>query len=134
MYAVLLGLAAALGTLTGLFVGMPGVGFVLWPLTRALCRFANIEIDPSDEHDRVMKLEGSLAAGLGMGLGVGGTVALVGLVARAPQTLVAAAVAASIASLTFGSLWRFGYGRMSAAPFVLLTALLSAIGAAIAAW
>ena len=70
LVAILMGLGAALGTLLGLFVGLPAVGFVLWPLTRGVCRVARIEIDPHDEHDPVMKLEGSLAAGLGMALGV----------------------------------------------------------------
>jgi hypothetical protein len=134
MYPVLLAVAAALGTITGLFLGMPAMGFVLWPLTRAVCRATNIEIDPGDEHDRVMKLEGSLAAGLGMALGVAGTAALVGLLTQAPQTLAASATAGGIAGLTFGALWRFGYTRRSAAPYVLLTALLSAASAALVAW
>lgn len=134
MIAVLLALAAALGTLTGLFVGMPAVGFVLWPVTRSACRMAAIEIDPHDEDDPVMKLEGSLAAGLGMALGVGGTVALVGLLALAPQALLAAAGAGTIAGLTFGILWRHGYTRLSMAPFLFLTALLAGLTAAWLAW
>lgn len=129
MYAVLLGLAAALGTITGLFVGMPAVGFVLWPLTRALCRGANIHIDPTADDDRVMQLEGTLVAGFGMALGVASTVALVGLLTLAPRTLSAATVAGTVAGLSFGSLWRFGYDRSSTAPFVLLTAALAALSA-----
>lgn len=140
MLALLLGLAAALGTLTGLFLGMPGVGFLLWPLTRAACRVAKIEIDPHDEHDPVMKLEGSLAAGLGMALGVFTTAALVGLVAAlASETsmaraLVSAAAAGAIAGVTFGSLWRFGYHGRSVAPLLLTTALLAGLTAAALAW
>lgn len=142
MLALLLGLAAALGTLTGLFLGMPGVGFLLWPLTRAVCRVANIEIDPHDEHDPVMKLEGSLAAGLGMALGVFATVALVGLAAAVVagsqtavvRALLIAAAAGGIAGVTFGSLWRFGYRGHSVAPLLLGTALLAGLTATALAW
>jgi hypothetical protein len=142
MLALFLGLAAALGTLTGLFLGMPGVGFLLWPLTRAVCRVAKIEIDPHDEHDPVMKLEGSLAAGLGMALGVFATVALVGLVAAlasgseiaVARALVISAAAGGIAGVTFGSLWRFGYRGRSVAPLLLSTALLAGLTAAALAW
>ena len=107
---------------------------MLWPLTRALCRVARIEIDANDEEDRVMKVEGSLAAGMGMALGVAATVALVGLLTRAPGTLAAAASAGATGGLTFGSLWHLGYTRVSAAPFVLLTAALSASAAVLVAW
>lgn len=132
--AVLLGFAAALGTLAGLFLGMPAAGFVLWPLTRWACRVARVEIDPHDEDDPVMKLEGSLAAGMGMALGVGGTVALVGLLALMPQALLAAAGAGGTAGVTFGTLWRHGYTRLSVAPFLLVTALLAALAATALAW
>ncbi|MEM9454800.1 MAG: hypothetical protein AAGF11_11520 [Myxococcota bacterium] len=129
MHVFLLGLAAALGTLTGLFVGMPAVGFVLWPLTRTLCRTLDIEIDPTDEHDRVMLLEGSLAAGLGMALGITVTVGVIGLLSVAPQVFAPALAAGLVGGLTFGSLWHHGYARHSAAPLVLVTALLSALSA-----
>jgi len=141
MVAILLGLAAALGTLLGLFVGMPAVGFLLWPLTRAVCRVARIEIDPHDEHDPVMKLEGSLAAGLGMALGVLAAVAVVGLVVVAsssmvtvPRALVAAAAAGGVAGAIFGPLWRFGYHGRSVAPLLSATAVAAAITAAALVW
>lgn len=136
-------LAAALGTLGGLFLGMPAVGFVLWPLTRAVCRRANIEIDAHDEHDPVMKLEGSLAAGLGMMLGVLASVALVGLAlamltsgphVSVPHVLQAASAAGGVAGLTFGSLWRFGYERHSVAPHLLATALLAGLTTIVLVW
>ena len=133
MVAVLLGLAAALGTVTGLFIGMPAVGFMMWPLTRGLCRLFRVEIDPADADDRVMIIEGSLVAGLGMGLGVAATVALVGLLAQAPRTGTAAGFAGGVAGLVFGGLWRLGHRHRSAVPLVLITALLSALAAAVAA-
>ncbi len=142
LIAILFGLAAALGTISGLFLGMPAVGFVLWPLTRALCRKAKIEIDPHDEDDPIMKLEGSLAAGLGMALGVFGTVAIVGLLAAALmagphlspwRVLGAASAAGTLAGLTFGSVWRFGYRGHSVAPQLLVTALLAGLTAAVLA-
>jgi hypothetical protein len=140
MVAILMGLAAALGTLLGLFVGMPAVGYLLWPLTRAACRVACIEIDPHDEHDPVMKLEGSLAAGLGMALGVFAAVALVGLVAAAgesiavPRALLAAAAAGGIAGTSFGGLWRYGYRGRSVAPLLSATALAAGLVAGGLAW
>jgi hypothetical protein len=141
MVAILLGLAAALGTLLGLFVGMPALGFLLWPLTRTVCRAARIEIDPHDEHDSVMKLEGSLAAGLGMALGVLTAVAVVGLVAAAggsavtvPRVLVVAAAAGGVSGAMFGSLWRFGYRGRSVAPLLAATALAAALTATLLAW
>jgi hypothetical protein len=142
MIAILLGLAAALGTLLGLFVGMPAVGFLLWPLTRAVCRVARIEIDPHDEHDPVMKLEGSLAAGLGMALGVLAAVAVVGLVAAAgglaitvPRALVVASAAGGVSGASFGSLWRFGYRGRSVAPLLFTTAVAAALTAVVTlAW
>lgn len=133
MHVLLLGFAAALGTITGLFVGMPAVGFVLWPLTRTLCHTLDVEIDPNDEHDRVMLLEGSLAAGMGMALGIAGTVGVTGLLTLAPQVLAPALAAGFVGGLTFGLLWRHGYARRSAAPLVLITALLSALSAGIVA-
>lgn len=129
MIPVALGFAAALGTLAGLFLGMPAAGFVLWPLTRALCRARNIEIDPTDDRDPVMRIEGSIAAGLGMALGVGGSVLLVGVLLQAPGVLVATVSASVIAGLTFGSLWSLGYARRSASPLVLSTALLAGLAA-----
>lgn len=141
MLALLLGLAAAFGTLLGLFVGMPAVGFLLWPLTRAVCRVARIAIDPHDEHDPVMKLEGSLAAGLGMAVGVFVLVALVGVLAAlggwalaVPRALQAAAAAGGVAGTLFGVLWPFGYRGRSVAPFLLATALFAALTAAVLAW
>lgn len=138
--AILMGLAAALGTLLGLFVGLPAVGFLLWPLTRAACRVARIEIDPLDEHDPVMKLEGSLAAGLGMALGVLAAALLMGLLAAAGgssltlhQTLVAASAAGGVAGTLFGSLWRFGYLGRSVAPLLSATALAAGLTAALLA-
>jgi hypothetical protein len=139
--ALLLGLCAALGTMLGLFLGMPAVGFLLWPLTRAACRVARIEIDPHDEHDPVMKLEGSLAAGLGMALGVFAAVALVGLLAAAggsavtpSQALVVASAAGGVAGAIFGALWRFGYRGQSVAPLLSATALAAALVAAALTW
>jgi hypothetical protein len=139
--ALLLGLSAALGTLAGLFLGMPMMGFLLWPLTRAACRAARIDIDPHDEHDPVMKLEGSLAAGLGMALGVLGAVAIVGLLAAAggsaltaAQALTAAAAAGGVAGAVFGGLWRFGYRGLSVAPHLFVTALAAAATATALAW
>lgn len=138
--ALLLGLTAALGTFLGLFVGLPAVGFLLWPLTRAACRAARIEIDPHDEHDRVMKLEGSLAAGLGMALGVLAAVAIVGLLAAAGSSLtVARALAAAggaggVAGVLYGGLWRFGYRGLSVAPHLFATALAAAGTATALAW
>lgn len=138
--AILMGLAAALGTLLGLFVGLPAVGFLLWPLTRAACRVVRIEIDPLDEHDPVMKLEGSLAAGLGMALGVLAAALLMGLLAAAGgspltlhQTLVAASAAGGVAGTLFGSLWRFGYLGRSVAPLLSATALAAGLTAALLA-
>lgn len=140
LVAILLGLAAALGTLLGLFVGLPVVGFVLWPLTRATCRVARIEIDPHDEHDPVMKLEGSLAAGLGMALGVLAAVVLMGLLAAAggspltlTETLVAASASGGVAGILFGSLWPLGYRGRSVAPLLSATALAAALTAALLA-
>lgn len=141
MLALLLSLCAAFGTLLGLFVGMPAVGFLLWPLTRAVCRKARIEIDPHDEHDPVMKLEGSLAAGLGMALGVFVAVALVGLLAAVGgsavtplRALVVAAAAGGAAGAIFGSLWRFGYRGQSVTPLLSATAFAAALVAALMAW
>jgi hypothetical protein len=141
MVAVLLGLAAAFGTLTGLFLGIPAVGFLLWPLTRAVCRMVAIEIDPHDEHDPVMKLEGSLAAGLGMALGVLATVVVVGLTALvvAPEVsllhvLRAGAGAGGVAGASFGALWRFGYRGRSVAPLLLATAIVAGLTAGAIAW
>lgn len=139
--AILMGLAAALGTLLGLFVGLPAVGFLLWPLTRAACRVARIEIDPLDEHDPVMKLEGSLAAGLGMALGVLAAALSMGLLVAAAggssltlhQTLVAASAAGGVAGTLFGSLWRFGYLGRSVAPLLSATALAAGLTAALLA-
>lgn len=138
MVAILMGLSAALGTLLGLFVGLPAVGFLLWPLTRAACRVARIEIDPLDEHDPVMKLEGSLAAGLGMALGVLVAALVMGLLASAGgssltlhRTLVAASAAGGIAGTLFGSLWRFGYRGRSVAPLLSATALAAGLTAAL---
>ena len=138
--ALLLALAAALGTLLGVFVGLPAVGYLLWPLTRAVCRVARVEIDPHDEHDPVMKLEGSLAAGLGMALGVFVAVALVGLPAvwlgaalTVPRTLVIAAEAGGVAGVLFGALWRFGWHGRSVTPLLLAAALAAAITAAMLA-
>jgi hypothetical protein len=139
--ALLLGLTAALGTILGLFVGLPMVGFLLWPLTRAVCRVARIEIDPHDEHDPVMKLEGSLAAGLGMALGVLGAVAIVGLLLAAggsaltaARALVIAAAAGGVAGALFGGLWSFGYRGLSVAPHLFATALAAAATATALAW
>jgi hypothetical protein len=139
--AILLGFVAALGTLLGLFVGLPAVGFLLWPLTRAACRAARIEIDPHDEHDPVMKLEGSLAAGLGMALGVLAAVAVVGLVAAAgssaitvPRALVVASASGGVAGVLYGMLWRFGYQGLSVAPHLFATALAAALTATALAW
>ncbi len=140
MVAIFLGLAAALGTFLGLFVGLPAVGFLLWPLTRAACRAARIDIDPHDEHDLVMKLEGSLAAGLGMALGVLTAVAIVGLLAAAgsaltvPQALSAAMAAGAASGTLFGALWRDGCRRHSIAPLLGATALLAALTAITIAW
>lgn len=138
LVAILMGLAAALGTLLGLFVGLPAVGFVLWPLTRAVCRVARIEIDPHDEHDPVMKLEGSLAAGLGMALGVLAAALLMGMLVTASgapltmlQALVAGSAAGGVAGALFGSLWRFGYRGRSVAPLLSATAVAAALTAAL---
>lgn len=133
MVPVLLGIAAALGTLAGLFLGMPAAGFVLWPLTQALCRARDIQIDPTDDRDPVMRIEGALAAGLGMALGVAGSVLLVGLVLQAPRVLPATAAAGAAAGLLFGPLWSLGYSRRSASLLVLGTGLLSGLAAALAA-
>lgn len=126
----MLGLVAALGTFAGLFVGMPAVGFVLWPITRAVCRWANVEIDPHDEHDPVMQLEGSLVAGMGMALGVGVSVTLIGSMTLVPQAWLAGLGSGGIAGLSFGWLWRYGYARASVVPQLLVTAVLAAITAA----
>lgn len=133
MVPVLLGIAAALGTLAGLFLGMPAAGFVLWPVTQALCRARRIEVDPTDDRDPVMRIEGSIAAGLGMALGVAGSVLLVGLLLQAERVLLATGAAAGVAGLTFGSLWSLGYARRSASPLVLGTALLAGLAAALTA-
>jgi len=132
-HALLLGAAAALGTITGLFLGMPIAGFLLWPVTRALCRAARVEIDLHDEDDPILKLESSVAAGLGMALGVAITVLVVGLISQAPRVGFTAVSAGGMAGLAFGSLWRYGYARESAAPLVLGTALVAAIAAALTA-
>lgn len=142
MLALVLCLAAVLGTVPGLFLGMPAVGFVLWPVTRAVCRRAGIEIDPHDEADPVMQLEGSLAAGLGMVLGVAATVIAVGLVAAswssgppASRVLAVGGAAGGVAGVVFGGLWRFGVRRSSAAPLVVATAFAAgATAAALASW
>lgn len=145
LVAILMGLGAALGTLLGLFVGLPAVGFVLWPLTRGVCRVARIEIDPHDEHDPVMKLEGSLAAGLGMALGVLAAALLMGLLMgllaaaggaslTVPRVLVAGSAAGGVAGTLFGSLWRFGYHGRSVAPLLSATALAAGLTAALLAW
>lgn len=141
LVAILMGLGAALGSLLGLFVGLPAVGFVLWPLTRGVCRVARIEIDPHDEHDPVMKLEGSLAAGLGMALGVLAAVLVMGLLAAAggasltvSRVLVAGSAAGGVAGTLFGSLWRFGYRGRSVAPLLSATALAAGLTAALLAW
>lgn len=133
MVPILLGVAAALGTLAGLFLGMPAAGFLLWPLTQAFCRIREIEVDPTDDRDPVMRFEGSIAAGLGMALGVAGSVLLVGLLLQAPHVLLATAAAGGTAGLTFGSMWSLGYARRSATPLVLATALLSGLAAALTA-
>ena len=133
MVPVLLGLAAALGTLAGLFLGMPAAGFVLWPLTQAVCRLREIEVDPTDDRDPVMRIEGSIAAGLGMALGVAGSVLVVGLVLQAPRVLLTAAAASGTAGLIFGSLWSLGYARRSASPLVLSTAVLAGLAAGLTA-
>ncbi len=134
MIAILLGICAALGTLAGLFVGMPAVGFVLWPITRAVCRACNITIDPHDHDGPVLKLEGSLAAGLGMALGVAATVAVVGLATFAPRALWAAAGSGCGAGFTFGVGWQYGYRRQSAAGLLLGTAMVAAAIATLIAW
>ena len=141
LVAILMGLGAALGTLLGLFVGLPAVGFVLWPLTRGVCRVARIEIDPHDEHDPVMKLEGSLAAGLGMALGVLAAALLMGLLAAAggasltvSRVLIAGSAAGGVAGALFGSLWRFGYRGRSVAPLLSATAIAAGLAAALLAW
>lgn len=141
MLALLLSLSAALGTMLGVFIGIPAVGFALWPLTRAVCRKARIEIDPHDEHDPVMKLEGSLAAGVGMALGVFAAVALVGLLVAVvgpwitPSWALAVACAAGgVAGALFGALWRFGYRGPSVTPLLSATALSAAATAVVLAW
>ncbi|MCH9686640.1 MAG: hypothetical protein K0V04_34730 [Deltaproteobacteria bacterium] len=134
MYAVALSLAAALGTLTGLFLGIPVVGFALWPVTRALCRLGNVAIDLHDDDDPVIELEGTVAAGLGMALGVTITVAAVGLLIFAPRTMTAALAAGLTAGIVFGGSWRHGYTRQSATHLVLATAAAGALAAAAVGW
>lgn len=130
MSALMLGVIAALSTLAGIFLGMPAVGFVLWPITRAVCRRANIEIDPHDETDPVTQLEGTLAAGLGMALGVGVTVTLVGTMALVPGAWLAGLGSGTVAGVSFGWLWRYGYAGASVAPHLLVTAALAGVTAA----
>lgn len=119
---IALAIAAALGTMLGLFVGIPIAGFVLSPLLPARHRLG--------DHP-VVQLEGSLAAGLGMALGVSACVGLVGLMLGAPQTWAAARNAGAVAGLTFGPLWRFGFSRDSATPLLASTAALAALAAAL---
>ncbi|MCX4246492.1 hypothetical protein [Paraliomyxa miuraensis] len=131
MSAIVLGVVAALGTVAGLFLGMPAAGFVLWPITRAVCRWAGVVIDPHDEGDPVMQLEGSLAAGLGMALGVGVTVLLVGSATLVPRPWLAGLGSGTVAGVTFGWLWRYGYERESVVPHLVLTAALAGVTAAL---
>ena len=137
---IALPIAAVLGTLLGVFVGLPAVGYVLWPITRGVCRRLRIEIDAHDEHDPVLKLEGSLAAGLGMALGVFASVALVGLVVVAsgsaltvPRALVIAAEAGGVAGVLFGVLWRFGYDGRSITPQLSVAAFAAGLTAGLLA-
>ena len=128
---IVLGLAAVIGTVVGLFLGMPIAGFVLWPVTSVVCRICKIPTGHRLDDHPVVRIESALAAGLGMALGVSACVGLVGALIGATQAWAAATNAGAVAGLTFGPLWKFGFTRESATPLLVSTAALAGLAAAL---
>lgn len=132
MISLLLALAAALGTLLGLFVGVPVAGYLLWPVTRAVCPRLGISLGRRPHDHPVVQIEGAIAAGLGMALGVAAAVLVVGGALRVDYAATAAMRAGIVAGLIFGPLWPLGFVRRSAGLLVGVTALVAGAVAGLA--